>query len=79
MSDPTCTFSGPGTAYLPPPGPSPTLPRECAVCHSVTRLRCRCRQVRYCSAACQKAAWPVHKLSCPARPSAQQAREDEPL
>jgi MYND finger len=36
---------------------------------SVTSLKTcgACHGMRYCSAACQKAAWPAHKAACKAR------------
>ena len=43
----------------------------CAVCGAKERgedarmsVCARCRSVRYCSAACQRKAWPVHKRFC---------------
>ena len=44
--------------------------RRCASCLqtlSSQGMRCsRCKQVRYCSQACQVADWPEHKHECPA-------------
>ena len=40
---------------------------ECAKegCTLIGRMRCgRCQSVKYCSAACQKAAWLSHKVVC---------------
>ena len=32
---------------------------------TIGELKCsRCKSVRYCSASCQKAAWPAHKFDC---------------
>ena len=44
--------------------------RRCGCCLqtlSSQAMRCsRCKQVRYCSQACQVADWPEHKHECPA-------------
>ncbi|KAF5826344.1 hypothetical protein DUNSADRAFT_3495 [Dunaliella salina] len=38
---------------------------ECGKAEGGTLQRCGgCRVVRYCSAACQLKAWPVHKKGC---------------
>ncbi|MBA2369117.1 MAG: zinc finger MYND domain-containing protein [Candidatus Protochlamydia sp.] len=39
---------------------------ECDNCKSTenTKLCSRCQEVRYCSTACQKAAWQIHKKVC---------------
>lgn len=47
-------------ARLPPP-------HACASCgtkDAILRFCARCRKERYCSDACQRAAWPAHKLVC---------------
>ena len=37
----------------------------CAVCGKPSTQRCaRCKSVHYCSKACQRTAWPKHKLTC---------------
>jgi hypothetical protein len=39
----------------------------CAMCSALgdqMKLCAKCKQVRYCSAACQKAHWKVHKVDC---------------
>ena len=47
---------------------------SCEVCGGPGKLRCgACKTARYCSAACQKTAWPEHKLVCRRATGAQQA------
>lgn len=71
--------SGGGSSawYLPCSGGEPT-PTGCFKCHSLhpaggegALQRCsRCHLARYCSAACQRSDWPLHKQVChpPTRP-----------
>jgi hypothetical protein len=38
----------------------------CTACNEPNGRHCaRCKNARYCSTACQKADWPIHKLLCP--------------
>ena len=40
-------------------------PKVCDRCGSEASQKClRCKHARYCSAACQTAAWPEHRLVC---------------
>ena len=45
---------------------SKQVEKVCAVCKTTGELqRCsRCKKVHYCSVACQRKAWPVHKKVC---------------
>ena len=44
---------------------APICMQFCAECGKSGKHRCaRCKHTCYCSTACQKAAWPTHKLSC---------------
>ena len=44
---------------------APICMQLCAECGKSGKNRCaRCKHTCYCSTACQKAAWPTHKLSC---------------
>jgi hypothetical protein len=50
----------------------PRFPRVCAFCNqldaSSDKLKlCRCKEVMYCSANCQKRHWAVHKKKCSSR------------
>ena len=39
--------------------------KRCAYCGRVAHRRCgRCRMLRYCSAECQRVAWPQHRQMC---------------
>eukprot|EP00286_Rhodomonas_abbreviata_P018663 CAMPEP_0181298068 /NCGR_PEP_ID=MMETSP1101-20121128/5585_1 /TAXON_ID=46948 /ORGANISM="Rhodomonas abbreviata, Strain Caron Lab Isolate" /LENGTH=579 /DNA_ID=CAMNT_0023403065 /DNA_START=66 /DNA_END=1805 /DNA_ORIENTATION=+ len=64
----TVTLSYPAMAILPEYGDRIPLPSEmCSACYgfkSKTSLCSRCKAVRYCSGACQKADWRQHKSSC---------------
>jgi len=49
---------------------APAPVHHCGHCGIVAKLVCtRCRAVRYCSATCQKEAWPAHAKLCKAVPS----------
>lgn len=44
---------------------------SCLLCHLPAKLRCsRCRQVWFCSKACQRAVWKTHKRVCGVEPVA---------
>ena len=55
-----------------PPPPKTPLQQECYCCRKTNEelgipdlKRCaRCLIARYCSAACQKSHWPMHKVMC---------------
>jgi hypothetical protein len=41
------------------------LEKKCKMCDSLAKSVCSsCNKARYCSAACQKSDWKLHKLSC---------------
>lgn len=43
-----------------------TIPQICDACGKTALHVCgKCHIVRYCTAACQRAAWPQHKRTCP--------------
>ena len=45
--------------------PAPLPPAPCRHCGSPGVRRCgRCKEARYCSAACQRSDWPSHKATC---------------
>ena len=51
----------PDPALLPPTSPH----RQCAHCTRPGTKRCsRCKKVWYCSQACQRKQWPLHKEIC---------------
>eukprot|EP01099_Mayorella_cantabrigiensis_P009023 TRINITY_DN962_c0_g1_i1.p1 TRINITY_DN962_c0_g1~~TRINITY_DN962_c0_g1_i1.p1 ORF type:complete len:516 (-),score=120.40 TRINITY_DN962_c0_g1_i1:218-1765(-) len=59
------------------PAPTPASENTCDQCnkHFEKLLRCgKCKVVRYCSADCQKKAWPQHKLVCGKKVEPPQAR-----
>lgn len=37
---------------------------ECFICKEIAPLCCSCKDVKYCSKACQKADWANHKTTC---------------
>ena len=44
---------------------APLLEPQCVMCGKLNPTSCsRCMRVVYCSKDCQRAHWPVHKLSC---------------
>ena len=46
-------------------GRSPAVSQLCVACAKPSSSTCtRCRLVRYCTAACQRAHWPAHKVHC---------------
>lgn len=48
-----------------PPPDWKVISRKCSVCAAATKSLCeQCRQVRYCSRACQKQDWSHHKPIC---------------
>jgi len=60
--------SAPTSAPAPVPAPVPVT-HLCGHCGIAAKLVCtRCRGVHYCSATCQKEAWPAHKAKCVAAP-----------
>ncbi|KAI8933840.1 hypothetical protein NX059_009541 [Plenodomus lindquistii] len=68
--------------FLPTPVPT-TLSTLCATCHTnAPQRRCStCKNIHYCSSACQATDWPLHKTICKAylkslaqRPSSQHRR-----
>jgi hypothetical protein len=40
--------------------------RFCDVCGELGDKACACNDVKYCGAACQRAAWPAHRVTCTA-------------
>jgi hypothetical protein len=56
---------GPAPAPPPPAPAEPALEPVCAQCGDPATERCAgCRGVHYCRRACQRAAWPGHKVLC---------------
>ena len=54
--------------FLQPPTPMPVKHDICRACQMRTMSRCsRCRDVFYCSPACQKKDWKKHKKVCAPR------------
>ena len=44
--------------------------KRCAYCGRVAHKKCgRCRMLRYCSAECQRVAWPLHRQMCEKLPA----------
>ena len=54
----------------------PPAPHACAACAAPATLRCsRCQRAWFCGAACQKSAWPAHRLDCLSPQAAAQQAE----
>ena len=60
----------PKTKKVAPPPPSDRVQHTCENCRKTGGTgfdQCaRCKCVRYCSEACQRADWAVHQKECPA-------------
>ena len=65
---------GASASVAAPPAP----PAECAACGSADanlRMCSSCRVARYCNVACQRRAWPQHKLACAELRAAREKRD----